>query len=115
MQSPCFIRKEIVILYASCLIQYAMTLHFIQMRDVQGHEIDVIIEKSYTTIVPVEVKASMTIAKDFFKGIVDWQIISGQPGIQPYVVYGGNENLIINNTHIITWQKVDSMLEKILL
>lgn len=82
-------------------------------RDVQGHEIDAIIEKSYDTIIPVEIKAGMTVTNDFFKGLIDWGEISEQPNIQSYIVYGGQENLIRTKAHIYSWKSVDAMLEKI--
>ena len=83
-------------------------------RDIQGHEIDVIIEKSYNTVIPVEIKASMTVTRDFFKNIVDWQEITGESSVMPYVVYGGQEKMESKNTFIIPWQDIGDMLRTIL-
>lgn len=82
-------------------------------RDVQGHEIDAIIEKSYASIVPIEIKAGMTVSNDFFKGLIDWRKISEQPEVQSYIVYGGNEHLIRSQAHIFGWDDVASMLAQI--
>jgi uncharacterized protein len=87
--------------------------HLYFWRDVQGHEIDVIIEKSFNQTMPIEIKAGMTVTDDFFKGLVNWQEITGQYEVIPYVVYGGNENLVRKKTHIFTWKDITNMLQEI--
>ena len=82
-------------------------------RDVQGHEIDCVIEKSLNTIVPVEIKARMTVSSDFFKGLIDWQEISQQKDILSYVVYAGNEDLIRKHGKIFSWEHLAKMLQEI--
>ncbi len=83
-------------------------------RDVQGHEVDCVIEKSFGVVVPVEIKAGKTMSQDFFKGLVAWQEIAEQPEDAPlYVVYGGQENFVHRNKNIVAWHAVAEMLDKI--
>jgi len=82
-------------------------------RDVQGHEIDCVIEKSLMEIVPVEIKARMTVTHDFFKGLIDWQEISQQKNIDSYVVYAGREDLIRKHGKIFAWNHTRKMLQEI--
>lgn len=82
-------------------------------RDVQGHEIDCILEKSFDQTIPVEIKASKTISNDFFSGLIDWQKITDQTDVPAYVVYGGDENMPLKHGHIFAWNKVAKMLHEI--
>lgn len=79
-------------------------------RDVQGHEIDCVIEKSFDHIVPLEIKSGKTITKDFFKGLIDWKDISDQKNIPSYVVYGGNETMKLASGTIVSWDNLSSLL-----
>ncbi|MFA6066834.1 MAG: ATP-binding protein [Candidatus Babeliaceae bacterium] len=82
-------------------------------RDVQGHEIDVLIEKSVHEIIPVEIKAGMTVTEDFFKALGDWRDITDQPDIPAYIVYGGHENSVRKKGLIYSWNALTQMLHKI--
>lgn len=82
-------------------------------RDAQGHEIDCIIEKSFTEIIPLEIKASKTMANNFFDGLVDWQKISGQDNVSSYVVYGGLDSMKREKGYIFSWNTITQMLQKI--
>jgi uncharacterized protein len=82
-------------------------------RDAQGHEIDAIIEKSFETTVPIEIKAGMTITPEFFKGLAEWQEITKQPGQDGYVVYGGAESFTRKQGAIVAWHEIDRMLRTI--
>ncbi len=82
-------------------------------RDVQGHEIDCVIEKSFDQIIPVEIKSRRTVTNAFFKGLLDWQKITKQPDVQSYVVYAGKENLIRKKGHLYGWNAIAEMLHTI--
>lgn len=79
-------------------------------RDMQGHEIDCIIEKSLDNTIPIEIKARRTVTTDFFKGLIDWQKITQQPTVNAQVVYIGDENLTRKNGHIYAWNSIAEML-----
>jgi predicted AAA+ superfamily ATPase len=81
-------------------------------RDARGHEIDCIIEKSYTEIIPIEIKASKTVATSFFDGLVEWKTISNQEDVTPYVVYGGPDSILREKGHIYSWKAINQMLQK---
>lgn len=82
-------------------------------RDVQGHEIDAIIEKTFDQTIPIEIKASMTFSDNFFRGLLDWQNITQQANIPSYAVYGGNENLERKNGRIFAWDSIAKMLQEV--
>ncbi|HBY05656.1 MAG: AAA family ATPase [candidate division TM6 bacterium GW2011_GWE2_42_60] len=82
-------------------------------RDVQGHEIDGIIELKFESVIPIEIKSGMTITKDFFKGLRDWNDITKQTDLAAYVVYGGTENLVRQQYRVFAWSDVPAMLDTI--
>ncbi len=82
-------------------------------RDVQGHEIDCVVEKSLDNVVPIEIKAGMTVRDDFFKGLVDWKKITGQEDVASYVVYGGDDNLDRKQGRVFSWRNLAAMLDVI--
>jgi predicted AAA+ superfamily ATPase len=57
-------------------------------RNNSGHEIDVLIDKGLE-LIPLEIKAGKTITKEYFKGILYWNKLSGNNG--GYVVYAGDD------------------------
>lgn len=79
-------------------------------RDVQGHEIDCIIEKSYDQIIPIEIKAGMTIYDNFFKELVEWQTVTNQENLPAYIIYAGTENQHRKQATIISWNKVNDLI-----
>ena len=82
-------------------------------RDAQGHEIDCVIEKSYGTLIPIEMKASKTMANSFFDGLIDWEKITKQEHTQKYVVYGGKDSIKRQKGDIYSWKDINHMLQLI--
>ncbi len=85
-------------------------------RDVQGHEIDCLIEQSYQKLIPIEMKSGMTANNDFFKGIVEWHAITKQSPTSPtlpasYVVYAGDHNQERTDGTLLSWRKLHTILE----
>lgn len=78
-------------------------LHF--WRDVQGHEIDCIIEHSYKRITPIEIKSGMTVTNDFFKNIKEWQEISGQT-TDAYLIYAGTQKQLRTIGTVLPWRSL---------
>lgn len=79
-------------------------------RDVQGHEIDVIIEKAHDQTVPIEIKAGMTVTDTFFKGLRDWQEIAQPADPTAYVVYGGKDLVTRAKGQVFAWDMIAEML-----
>lgn len=87
--------------------------HIYFWRDTQGHEIDCIIEKNFTTLIPIEIKASKTMNNSFFHGLLDWEKITKQENIEPYVVYGGKDSIKREKGHVFSWNNIERMLKLI--
>jgi uncharacterized protein len=66
-------------LFETMIISELFKYHYNQVRtphlyfwqDVQGHEIDCIMEDSYNKLTPIEIKSGMTVNSSFFKGLLD--------------------------------------------
>lgn len=82
-------------------------------RDVQGHEIDCIIEKSLDVIIPIEIKSGMTISTAFFKNLIEWGKIA-HSNTQPYVVYAGTVQVERTHGLVIVWNDIAQMMARIL-
>lgn len=57
-------------------------------QDKSGREVDLLIETG-TGLLPIEVKAGMTLNKDYFNQLTYWNKLSGNSPTNSYVVYGG--------------------------
>lgn len=74
-------------------------------------EIDCIIEKADKCIA-IEIKASATSSKDFFKGLEIWNQIADSDSKNNFVVYTGKETEQWPAGTVINWQQLPDMLEK---
>jgi uncharacterized protein len=84
--------------------------HFYFWRDIQGHEIDCLAEKSYDTLVPIEIKSGMTITSDFFKGLLAWQEVTKQAPLHSYVIYANITKHEYRHAQVIPWNEVKSVV-----
>lgn len=82
-------------------------------RDVQDHEIDLIFEKSYNELIPIEIKSRMTFSSDFFKGLKNWANISQQQNTQNYVLYAGQDLWNLKDGKVFPWGKINQMIYEI--
>lgn len=76
-------------------------------RDSTGNEIDLIEYKNGLRYA-YEIKSSHTFSKDFFKGLIKWTSLSGNPADRNYVVYGGSEGYKTSNGNVIPWEILGS-------
>jgi len=73
-------------------------------RDNSGHEVDVLIETA-GKLIPVEIKSGQTVTTDYFKGILNWNKISGSTG--GFIVYGGDQSQKRSNqVTLLPWNQV---------
>jgi predicted AAA+ superfamily ATPase len=79
-------------------------------RDVQGHEIDCVVEQSYDQLVAIEIKAGMTVTSSFFKELIDWHTITNAQEQYSYLVYAGKENQERKHGHVIAWNNVKKIV-----
>jgi uncharacterized protein len=77
-------------------------------RDSTGHEIDCLIEQA-ERLIPIEIKAGMTINSDFFDGLSYWHTLT--EGVYPrgYVVYGGLQNQERSLGTVVSWQNLEAI------
>ncbi|MBY0353400.1 ATP-binding protein [Candidatus Babeliales bacterium] len=81
-------------------------------RDQTGHEIDCIIDTSRYPI-PLEIKASSTVATDFFTGLKTWQEIVENKENPKYLVYGGAQNQTWPQAEVLSWRSVGGLIDTI--
>ena len=78
-------------------------------RDSHGNEVDLLIS-SGTTVVPVEIKAATTIAKDFFKGLA--KVTESVPEVRdPILVYGGETSFTQFETRVTNPSGLTALLQ----
>lgn len=82
-------------------------------RDVQGHEVDLIIEQGFQQIVPIEIKASRTAQDTLFKGLSQWQLIANYPASSSYIVYAGDERIQRKAGQLFAWHQISELLMQI--
>lgn len=81
-------------------------LHF--WRDSNGVEIDLLIDRG-TDVMPVEIKAGKTVARDFFYGLEKWMTLAGDMAADPTLIYGGDENYRHKGVRIFSWRSLGSV------
>lgn len=82
--------------------------HLYYFRDQSGNEIDCVIEKG-NRLLAIEIKASKTIASDFFKGLLFWQKLTSSDSKTSYILYGGEGNQKREQAQIFDWKHIDQI------
>jgi len=77
-------------------------------RDNHGKEVDCIIEKA-GNLYPVEIKSSQTKSVHFFDKVNYYTRLAGIKVKKGYVVYGGKEEMVLKEGHLLPWNKMDSL------
>jgi predicted AAA+ superfamily ATPase len=77
------------------------------LRDSNKNEIDLIIERGGKTI-PVEIKASETMASSFFKTLT-WFQEQTHNNQKAVVVYGGNKSGERSSGRVISWKSLETI------
>ena len=89
---------------------HAIPDNFYFWRDNVGHEIDLIIDKSFH-LVPIEIKSGKTIHDEFFKGIRYWKKLSGEK--QGKIIYAGDtDQYRSEGIDVISWRNMTNFLNK---
>lgn len=78
-------------------------------RDSNGNEVDVIIEQG-PQLIPVEIKSGATVARDFFVGLEKWMALSGNLGIDPLLIYGGENSYQRKRVRVFGWKDLPEAL-----
>ncbi|MBI2602001.1 MAG: ATP-binding protein [Deltaproteobacteria bacterium] len=78
-------------------------------RDVQGHEIDVLIERG-DELIPVEIKSGKTISDDYFTSLRSWSSISGQSLGAGFLIYAGDQSQKRSQGTVLGWEDVGKIV-----
>lgn len=82
-------------------------------RDAAGHELDCIIDTAHHPV-PLEIKTSHTITKDFFKELTFWQKQTNQPETSlSFLIYGGTENQKRSHAEVLSWRSAGDLIKKL--
>ncbi len=79
-------------------------------RDIQGHEVDCIVEVSFDKLLAIEIKSSMTAMSGVFRGLIDFNTITGQSDKSSFLVYAGSEDQMRTHGTVIAWNHVNKIL-----
>ena len=77
-------------------------------RDLQGNEIDCILEQSLSTAL-IEIKAGKTVTLDYFKQFSYWKKITDLP-TKNYLVYAGSTLQHWTDAEVRGWQTVGKLV-----
>jgi len=81
-------------------------------RDVGGHEIDCLLERSLQ-LIPIEIKSGMTVNTRYFNALDDWNKITGQDaGTSAYVVYAGENNQKWPSGQVTSWKNMKKIIDE---
>ncbi len=80
------------------------------LRDYQGHEVDVIIERGLSADL-VEVKSAATFQSNYLKGLAYFEkFYTGK--VDKVLIYGGEDNYKYKDTLVINWKSISSLFNK---
>lgn len=80
-------------------------------RDSTGNEVDVLVE-SAQGLQALEIKSGSTFARDWTDGLKKWQTVAGDEGIQPSLVYGGDQSYERDGVHVWGWQGIGQVIPR---
>ncbi len=83
--------------------------HFYFYRDSQQNEVD-IIYKSSNNLIPIEVKASKTLHKDFFKGLNFFKQLVADRCPKGYLIYAGTDESLIQSFQTLNFKNAYTLV-----
>ncbi len=78
-------------------------------RDNIGNEMDLILDYADNQR-PLEIKLGKTISSDYLKGTQYYQKLN-PASYQPVVIYGGDKNIVMSNTRILSYKQIHRLKE----
>lgn len=82
-------------------------------RDYQGNEIDCILEEALY-LAPLEIKAGLTISKDYFKQFIYWKQLDIPTPSLNFVIYAGDEQQTLPEAEVIGWKYAGSLVRRLI-
>jgi len=80
-------------------------------QDKTGREVDLLIDTD-TGLLPLEIKAGMTLSNDYFDQLTYWNKLSGNSAANSYVVYGGAIQQTTSQGTFVPLSGLDRLLEQ---
>lgn len=78
-------------------------------RDSNGNEVDLLMEQG-GTLIPVEIKAGMTLNQDYFTGLRHWSALAGDQAGAPVLIYAGSGEQQRSGIRVLGWQQVQALV-----
>ncbi len=78
-------------------------------RDNIGNEVDLILDYADNQR-PIEIKLGKTISSDYLSGTQYYQKLN-PAAYQPVVIYGGDKNIVMSNTRILSYKQIHRLKE----
>lgn len=72
-------------------------------------EIDGLIDNG-RKLTPIEIKSGQTVVADFFSSLSKWNNLADSNPENGYIVYGGQDEQLRNQGHVIGWQKAGNLI-----
>ena len=85
--------------------------HLFFWRDKIGREVDCLIKKGQH-LTPVEIKAGMTVSRQYFKELNYWNELMDRKEEPSYVVYAGHETQLHTAATVLRWQEIPTILRR---
>lgn len=79
-------------------------------RDSNGNEVDLLIDEGMK-LKPIEIKAGMTVARDFFAGLEKWRALAGDRAGDAFLVYGGEGDYIHKGIRVVGWREISRIFD----
>ncbi|QTE21634.1 ATP-binding protein [Polaribacter cellanae] len=77
-------------------------------RDKHGKEIDCIVEKA-NSLIPIEIKSSVTYQKEHFKNITYWNKLAENSKENSFLVYAGNNDDVLPYGNLTSWKNLNKI------
>ncbi len=81
-------------------------------RDHGGVEMDVMIETA-RGVIPIEVKAGMTIGSDYFKNFAALEPVLGDVAYNSIIVYVGESKKTYRGVRMVNWREVGRLYDEL--
>ena len=78
-------------------------------RDSNGNEVDLLVDRA-GTLTPIEIKAGMTLNRDYFTGLQRWTTLGGNVAGEPALVFGAMEAQQRSGMRALGWQQVNQVV-----
>jgi len=81
-------------------------------RDKLGREIDCVFEKD-RHLIAVEIKSGMSLTSNFWVNLRYWQKLTGEPGQNCFLVYGGDQSQDRSEGKALPWHRVHELVDQL--